>query len=172
MSLFPLSDPITWFKNQLVTAAKIKSQIIDPLNSLPRGFLAGQQSSTNVPLSDTANHTGSASVTITLTETRVLRIDVAATFNLASGTAGLYATQVAYNTGTTADVTTATLAGMASGCSTVTAGAAGRPTASANSNIGFAPGTYTFFPMVTRNTGSISDACITCRVAVTDVGAG
>jgi hypothetical protein len=166
----PLSSPFT--DGTAVDKAQL-DQVVASINALPRGSIGStQNSSSPVTLGDTANHAGPAAYTFIVAagETRKIRIEVSSTFSLASGTDGFYATQVAYNTGSTANIATATLAGLAGGCYTGVAGTTGRPTATVAVVVVLGAGTYTAFAMVTRNVGTATDQCVNSRVAVADMG--
>jgi hypothetical protein len=133
-------------------------------------FYGQQTSSTAVTLSTNAAFAGSASVTVTLTEQRRIKVDVQAIFVMASGTNGRYLLYAGYNTG--GSVTIGAVTGIGYALPQVIAA-----TAQSSSGWGqcgtvlLAAGTYTFYPVVQRSSGgSATDTAVNHQIIVYDMG--
>jgi len=164
-----LPDPATWFTNVTITSALMKSNIIDPINLLPRGNLGSASSTSNVTFSTTSAFAGLATLTITLAQQRRVKISVQNRFNPVSGVASRMAIQAGYNSGSSAVIGSFVGVGQEADLSLGTSTQASQ---SAFGGVLLAAGTYTFYASIQRVVGGgATDTSNLHYLVVEDIGA-
>jgi hypothetical protein len=170
----PAPAAASWFPGVTVNAAKIQSNLTDPINAGSWGLLGEANSSTSVTLGTVSvDFASSCSVTFTLPVQRRVLIFVMASFTLGTTTNGGYLVQPAYSVGSTANTASMTKIGSSARQNNMSGVANGIWAVSATtaSSVVLAQGTYTAFGACRRLAGgSASDLGGPFEVIVLDCG--
>jgi hypothetical protein len=172
-----LSAVSTWWFGH-IGAPAVQANIVDPINAFAAqaalGFVDESLTGTSVVLSTTAAKAAGANVTFVVPTglTGRYKITTSAQFVPASAANGRYLLQSSYNTGGSVVIGSAVSVGQAIALTTDNTAAGGGP--AGNTAVGtvlLTAGTYTAYPVVTRNAGgNSSDTANTPYVLVEHIG--
>lgn len=162
-----------WFTGT-INAAKMQSNLTDPINAVAWGFIGGADSNTAVTLATVGTDVASsATYTFTLAVQRRVEIYAQARYSLGTTTNGIALLQVAYSVGSSANTASMTKLRRAVGIANYTAqtGAVNAPSNSLIADALLSAGTYTAFAAVQRAlAGSATDTANGFVVLVKDIG--
>lgn len=168
----PLTSPFT--TGAQVTKAQL-DQLVAAINSAGFGYAGDRFDTGTVTMPATGtNYAGSASVTITVPPSTQRRYKVTCQAKFTANTVPVrFVMWCGYNTGASANVNAASAVTSSSAASVSPPGTGSGDATTGTVVAAFllTAGTYTFYPVLSRNAGSNTDSATNFYVLVEDIGA-